>query len=293
MINHNKLAQALGLLEPAHMQLGSWRSIQLCLDKAAGELINIGVLLEVDGEKNWRLLEDTQGIKAIYGAAGESNVKFLLRQVEEILKNDQSFPLNWNVRLGPSLFANCHDIESLTQSLYKRVVSVSRFTQETVSRDVDSSLGTTELRRRVRSIIKSKYQNEIPDFWQDYPIKLEGSDGRESSLDLQIWTPADHYSKGFAACVSSAWYKSKFYRESSLNSSFKTLSEAKQLKQTKKLKLGMYILRPFSDPGFDDGLLLEIDNEIDSLTWLLKKIDVHADVHDNEESLTAALLAAA
>lgn len=262
----------------------------MCLDRATNEVINIGIVVEVDGKKRWRLLQNLNGIKAIYGSSGVSSVEFLLEQTQNLLIKNEPIPPNWNVSLGPKLYANNTNIDALMMELFTRIVTFSRFTKEKDSDRVDESLGTVELRKKVKSIIKAKYRDHMPDFWMDDPIELQNHEGRSVSLDLQVWRPEDAYSSGFAACVSSAWYKSKFYRDSSLNSTFKSLSEAKQIEETKNSKLGVYILRPSPSSAFSPTILSEIDNEIDNLSWLLKKHNIYTKTHDQESSLAEELL---
>lgn len=90
------------------------------------------------------------------------------------------------------------------------------------------------------------------------------------------------------AAVTSAWYTSKFHRSHYLDSSFRALSEARATDIDADANL--YLLRPFGDKRFTESQLAEIDEEIDTLAWSLRRVDVNVQPFDNEDSIVNAIL---
>lgn len=109
------------------------------------------------------------------------------------------------------------------------------------------------------------------------------------SLDMQIWQDGGMV-KGTMATITSVWYTSQWFRQSYLNSAFRSLSDARQVQGHTKAKAGLFLLRPMSDERFTREQLGAIDNEIDALHWGLKRIHVDVNTYDNETTLAEAVL---
>lgn len=272
---------------------GRWSPLVLRLDPGAGEQLNVGVMFDDDrGGRFFRLLKNVAGVRCLYGADGASNAAFAIDQAAAALTRGLELPAGWSVGVGPSAFASGTSHDDVLERLFARVVPLARheLSEEDRLDADDHRLSTTRLRRRVRDIIKKRYDTrETPSFWRDSPVALSSTDGRAVSLDLQLWAESGT-AVGVMGSIASAWYTSKFHRDSYLGTSYRALTEARQIAGQKAVAK-LFLLRPFNDSRFTKDQLRDIDNEIDEVYWSLSKMGIGVDAFDNEETMASAVLA--
>lgn len=290
-----RMAQAHSPAAPA--VVGRWAAVRLHLDRATGETLNVGVLFQPDGgaPAQYKLLGNVSGLRCVYGPDGAASAAFAIDQAAALLSQGKPFPPGWAVSLGPELHASGASVTAVVAGLYQRVVPLARHEPDDDDRlDTDDHrLSTGRLRRRVREIIRQRFNTkETPDFWHDSPVRVATVDGHALSLDLQVWTEAGT-AVGAFACITSAWYTSKFHRDSYLNNGYRSLHEARQVSGASTSAAGLYVLRPMNDSRFSEDQLRTIDNEIDTMHWLLGRVGVNVHTYDNEASLAEGVLSLA
>lgn len=276
---------------------GRWAALRLHLDRATGEAVNVGVLFRPNssGPAQFRLLGNVSGLRCMYGPDGAASAAFAIDQAAALLVRGEPLPANWNISLGPELHASGTDATSIVTKLYQRVVPLARHEPEADERlDTDDHrLSTGRLRRRVREIIRKRFNaKSAPDFWHDDPVRVATTDGHPMSLDLQVWTESGT-AVGAFACITSAWYTSKFHRDSYLNNGYRSLNEARQVSGATGSRAGLFVLRPMNDSRFSEDQLRAIDNEVDTLHWLLGRVGVDVHTYDNEATLAEGVLSLA
>lgn len=289
--------ERMALPPSAPVVSGRWAALRLQLDRATGEHVNVGVVFRPDGGEpaRFRLLGNVSGLRCMYGPDGAASAAFAIDQAAALMTQGREFPLGWNISLGPELHASGASTAAVVAELYQRVVPLARHEPGEDDRlDADDHrLSTGRLRRRVREIIRLRFNTQVaPSFWHDSPVRVATTDGHPLLLDLQVWTETGT-AVGAFACITSAWYTSKFHRDSYLNNGYRSLHEARQVSGAAGSTAGMYVLRPMSDRRFSEDQLRTIDNEIDSLHWLLGRVGVAVHTYDNEASLAEGVLSLA
>lgn len=276
--------------------VGHWCALRLQLDRATGEQVNIGVIFTPQGgAPSWRVLKSVGGLRCMYGAEGAANALFAIDQASSHLAQYGELPTDWCISASPALHASGESTSAVVAALFERVVPLARHELSDENRldGDDHQLSTFKLRRRVRDIIRKRYgAKDTPDFWHDSPIHAATVDGHPVNLDLQVWTDSGT-AIGVMAAITSVWYTSKFHRDSYLNNSYRALTEARQVAGGASANAGLFLLRPMNDSRFGESQLRDIDNEIDSMQWLLAKHRVTVRTFDNEASLAEGVLAVA
>lgn len=275
---------------------GSWRALRMQLDPATGETVNVGVWFQPDGAAPvWRLLVNVAGLRCLYGADGAANAAFAIDQARTALARDATLPAGWTIALGAPRHARGENAAAVLDTLFQRVVPLGRHELQDEDRlDADDHrLSTGRLRRQVRELIKQRYRSkQTPGWWRDTPVQVATRDGHSAQLDLQVWAESGT-AVGAVASITSAWYTSKFHRDSYLASGYRALVESRQIDAVRGARAGMYVLRPMNDSRFTEEQLRTIDNEIDSLHWTLQRFNIEVHAFDNEQSLTEEVLALA
>lgn len=273
---------------------GRWAALRLQLDRATGELVNVGVLFRPEGgaSARFKLLGNVAGLRSMYGPDGAASAAFAIDQAAALLAQGMALPAGWSISAGPELHASGASTAAVVADLYQRVVPLARHEPGEDDRldSDDHRLSTGRLRRRVREIIRQRFNTQAtPSFWHDSPVRVATADGHPLSLDLQVWTESGT-AVGAFACITSAWYTSKFHRDSYLNNGYRSLHEARQVSGAARSTAGMYVLRPMNDSRFSEDQLRTIDNELDSMHWLLGRVGVDVHTYDNEASLAEGVL---
>lgn len=288
-----KTLEALAVSQSPPSISGHWSPLRLRLDKVCGDVLNIGVIFRHEGDPqiSWRLLSNFSGIRCLYGPDAASNAAFAVDQINSYLRQNGRCPEGWVISSGEEAFASGNSVDEILSRLYTRTVALARheYSEDERLDSDDHRLSTGRLRRRVRDIIKRKFETrETPEFWRDSPVLLNTNEGKSVALDLQVWSGAGTTS-GVMGAITSAWYTSKFHRDAYLSNSYRALVEARQISGGSS-KAAMYILRPFKNPRFNEQQIREIDNEIDTVYWSLAQINVGVHVFDNEEAMTTKVL---
>jgi hypothetical protein len=122
-----ELLTAPKTMRAAHVT-GRWQVVRMCLDMAAQEWLNIGVLFRSsDGQRHWQLIKSMDGLRCLYDEDAVNNARFLLDQVSFAIEEDEIIPAAWNISLGPAQFVRGITAGEIVRSLFSRVVPLGKY----------------------------------------------------------------------------------------------------------------------------------------------------------------------
>jgi hypothetical protein len=104
------------------------RMVQMQLDQATGERLNVGVVLKESetGILHMKFLKDLTVVRYLYGNDAADSASFLIDQAEYAIKSGLELPWGWYVELSEPRFAKGRDIKNLLSDLYRRLVTLGR-----------------------------------------------------------------------------------------------------------------------------------------------------------------------
>lgn len=192
---------------------GSWRPISLCLDDTACEFLNVGVVFASGTSVEVRMLDTFDRLKCLYDTRiNQAHLQHLLMDIEASLiatKGDLPDSLSDTIRLGPSLFAQGENAESIVDAFFEDVVTLARpRTDQTRSqfRYRSSSKVTSMVLMMMREKLGFSASRVIQD--QDYRLSL--NNGKTIDVDVPL------LSDSAVGSVVSAWYKSPMVVENNI-----------------------------------------------------------------------------
>lgn len=257
----------------AHQVTGHWRTVRMCLDLAAQEWLNIGIVLRTSsGETQHRMLSSFAGLRCIYDADAVDTAQFLVDQVEHAIEAEVPIPAGWNITLGPEKFIRGNTADSILTGLFTRLVPLGRHQLDPAVRidREDHPHATQNVRVEVRKLLTKHLQiakNAHPDFWYSKPVPMH-RDGTVIKMDVQI--VANNVGSVIHGAVASAWYKTSYHRSASLNQAVNAITTACEAYPDSRNVL--YLLRPpekVSTLSEQDYEAIALD--IESSRWLLQK----------------------
>lgn len=249
---------------------GVWQVARLCLDKATGEQLNVGVVFTShrDGSTTSRFLRNVATLRCLYNDDMADDASFLIDQAEQALEQGIRLPEGWNISLTPPFFVRGESPDAIVQSMFQRMVPLGLRESVAERLDGDDHTHTTaNVRSTVRKLL-CKYLKikKAPEFWRSAPVSSMQDEG-EVEIDLQIFGRGKH--DDVRGCIASAWYKTKYHRSAYLDSAASAVLKAK--KAYPDAVNIMYLLQPQGIEGFSKQDLDAIQKEIDSTAWLLSK----------------------
>ena len=259
--------------DQANQVTGHWRLVRICLDLAAQEWLNVGIVLRTsDGETSSRMLTNFAGFRCIYDDDAADAARFLLDQAEFAIEAGKPLPTGWNVSLGPEKFVRGNTTDSILTGLFSRLVPLGRHQLDATTRidREDHPHATHNVRVEVRKLLARHLQiakNAAPDFWHARSVPVH-RDGSIIKMDVQI--VANNAHSILHGSIASAWYKTSYHRSASLNQAVNAVTTACEAFPGSKNVL--YILRPPEKvSSLSDSDYEAIDLEIESNRWLLHK----------------------
>ncbi|RRD43516.1 hypothetical protein EII18_02935 [Comamonadaceae bacterium OH3737_COT-264] len=278
--------------QPHAQTTGHWQTLRLCLDRAAQEWLNVGVLLRTHGgQTHMKLLESVDGLRCLYDEDAANNALFLLEQAESALAEGQDIPKGWNIELGPPKFIRGAKEQTILDSLFDRLVTLGRHQIDSADRlDRENHRhATRNVRTQVRRIINRQLQlarNATPDFWRTQPQEVPVAN-TTVLLDLQICSTKGK--QRVNGTVASAWYKTHYHRSASLSSAVAaTVGACNAFPDGDNL---LYLLLPPADaPGLSTEDLQAIEREVHSCQWLLNEHGAKLRVTNSEQAIAQNIL---
>jgi hypothetical protein len=274
---------------------GTWQVIRFQPDFVTGERFNIGVVFfeKRKSTPHARLLPTLIGFKALYGADGADNFKFLLSLLhEQLIVGRQAVSPSPQIVFGEKKFAAGNNPQEIVDHLFKTMVTLAaaKDTEDDETAN-PASLHTVKLRERVATLARRKMGKDWTSIFRREPVAVADDNGNRHSLDLPIWYGEDMFSAQIYGTILSAQFRSAAHRAASLSTGYVNFSQAAEI--ATKGKGGLLILRPSpSNPAYDDHLQNDIDNDIDKITWpYLKKKNITIHIADTAQELAEAALA--
>ena len=268
---------------------GVWQIARLCLDRATGEQLNVGVVFtdHKDGGITSRFLSNLSGLRCLYDDDMADDAGFLIDQAEQALTQGVHIPSGWNVSLGDALFVRGETPQTIVDSMFKRMVPLGSRESTAERLDSDDHAHTTRnVRKTVRELLK-KHMNskKAPEFWRAAPV-VSAQDGEEVQIDLQIFGAGK---KGdYRGSIASAWYKTQYHRSAYLDRAANAVLKAREVYPGASNI--MYLLQPQDIEGFTKADMGVIQKEIDGLSWLLKKSNAKLQAFSSERAMAQRIL---
>lgn len=276
---------------PTQNITGHWQVVRVCVDLAAQEWLNVGVVFrDAQGERHFRLISNLAGIRNLYDDDAAESVRFLLDQAEFALEEDAPIPAGWNVSLGPAKFVRGSSIQSIVDNLFERMVPLGKHQLEInrVDRE-DHPHATLNVRRTVRQLLNLHLhlaKNAAPEFWRREPIPIH-RDGATIQMDIQIEATAS--SPFLHGSIASAWYKTKYHRNASLSQAVNAMTTASEaFPDSRKV---LYLLQPPSEiRALSQDDYQAIAQDIETSAWLLQRHSAELKISQSESDMAYQIL---
>lgn len=262
---------------PAEYRIeGRWRNIRLKPDLATGEVLNVGVVVELpDGQIKYKLLEDAKRLACLYGDEVEDPTRFLLSCLRKSLASGNMEPPSPNIVFSDAKPVKGVDDDDVLAVLFDETVTLARQTskQEEIA---FASMDTKKVRKLVFDAIKLKTGTDA-DRIIGQSETLSTRDGDKTRyLDIPL---QGNFALG---SVISGWYKSSISVERNLLRADVELSAARRL--FNKDKIGLFLLRP-GDGQIPQPAMAKLDNLIDTLDWRIRSQGLTLGVREDADAL--------
>lgn len=281
------------LFEPLHTTsavTGKWCVVRACMDMAAQEWLNVGVVFrQSDGSHHVRLINNMDGLRCLYDADTAENLRFLLDQAEHALEIQAPLPDGWNIALGPERFVQGASAQAVLSDLFTRLVPLGKHQLADRADREDHQHATMNVRKTVRQLLASHLQlakNATPEFWRREPYAVR-RDGAEVQMDVQIM--ATDRGLNLHGAVASAWYKTKYHRHASLSQAVNAVTMAHEAFPSSTNVL--YLLQPPpSEATLSPSDHQAIAKDIESSQWLLQQRKATLVLVQSETEMAATIL---
>lgn len=268
---------------------GEWQIARLCLDKATGEQLNVGVVFtsHADGSITSRFLRNVAGLRCLYNDDMADDAAFLIDQAEQALEQGARIPAGWSISLGAPLFVRGDSPDAIVQNMFQRMVPLGLRESVAERLDGDDHTHTTaNVRSTVRKLLCAHMNTKkVPEFWRSAPV-VSVQDGGEVQIDLQIFGAGK--TGDVRGSIASAWYKTQYHRSAYLDRAASAVLKAKRVYPS-AVNI-MYLLQPQDIEGFTKADMGVIQKEIDSTSWLLKKNGATLAPFTTEREMTRNIL---
>ncbi|MBI46730.1 MAG: hypothetical protein CMG91_04880 [Marinobacter sp.] len=273
--------------------VGRYRLLRVCPDPVADEWFNVGIYFEAaDGSRDYRLLENMEAFKCLYGAHGVGNLNNLLSVVADAAKAGRLNELGPHIRAGQEHYAAGESTDEILSQMFDTFVTLSRRqVEEAEPKERTEGLNTVDLRKIVLGEVKSKYRGLYNRSFHDKPISLAdpvNDEKREYDLPIFRQPKLGNDTTRFASIIS-AFVKTDINRAYHLDRGALTLLNARDvLKQKGRSEGAFFILRPHEGaPGFDEQVMRKIDDDIDTAIFHFRHDKhFHFEVFDDPRILT-------
>ncbi|MBR9923685.1 MAG: hypothetical protein GYB28_01680 [Gammaproteobacteria bacterium] len=192
---------------------GSWRPISLCLDDTACEFLNVGVVFASGTSVEVRMLDTFDRLKCLYDTRiNQAHLQHLLMDIEASLiatKGDLPDSLSDTIRLGPSLFAQGEDAESIVDAFFEDVVTLAK-PRKNQAPSQFRYRSSSKVCSSVLELMKEQLGFNANRVIQDQPLRLPLNNGRTIDVEVPL------LSTNAVGSVVSAWYKSPMVVENNI-----------------------------------------------------------------------------
>lgn len=264
--------------------------MRLCLDTAAQEWLNVGIVLDgEDGQRHYHLLDNLAGLRCLYDADAVESARFLLDQAEHLLETRKAIPNGWNVALSTPKFVRMGTAQTTATDLFYRMVPMARHQLAPREDREDHPHATQNVRKTVRQLLSRHLglaKTALPDFWRNAPTTIQRN-GSDIQLDAQVVAHTGNVQ--VYGAVASAWYKTRYHRNASISQAVNAIATAREAFPSSHSVL--YLLRPpESVATLSPDDYSAIAKDIETSDWLLKQREATLKVVNSEELMAHTIL---
>jgi hypothetical protein len=275
--------------------VGEWFSISIIPDLATDERLNIGIGLAHQDQLNFKIVEDLQGFKCLYGKNGLASIKDLIHlSIEHFKESGNIESPSSHILIGEKRPAAGNSVDEILNDLFYTMVPIAfahHGDKMLQLKEPALTVDNKRLRREVFKQIEMAANDNYHKIIQQQAVMLDDKSGITHRLDLPILDRyGDHFSKSLYGSIVSAHYVSDVHRGFFLNGASTSLITASSLLSNSHGSL--FILRPEEGtPGYTDEMLDIIDEEIDNTAWPLKnRFDIEVHVESSSEAIARNVL---
>ncbi|HEU4589405.1 MAG TPA: hypothetical protein VFS13_00740 [Steroidobacteraceae bacterium] len=247
---------------------GEWRPLYFCPDPASPQEFVVGVGCEHDGRfDGWRLLGEFEKFECVYGKRLPAGaLKPYFARVAEYLRaaeiDHAALPsvdhLSEQLRWGAPLAANGDTVATTLDDLFETVVAVLP-EPASRSRATFKARNTDSVRRKVNERLKVLLQLRYEAVVNERGYEEIQADGIKHRLNVNLRAGKR------VGTVVSAWYGSIDSVASQILQAEADLTTA--VKHFGAREAGLFVVRPFDEPGLHDAVLSQIDEFMEDSRW--------------------------
>lgn len=260
---------------------GEWFTVRFIPDLVAGEVFNIGVVfIDQHKDAHYRLIANADAFSCLFGDIGKANINFLLKVVDEVLKdNHYLITPSPNIIYSSLQTAQGDSTEDILDDLFDSMISlVCRNEPTLLPAEVEKgSLSTKDLRHKVFAQMKKVNSSLYEKIYNKNPYEITNPYSKKKMLidmpirsyaGLESQTRQDYYGS-----VVSAAYLSEVHRIHHINyvGATNVMNCCEQLGRKVKTALIIY-LPPLDNLRFTESVLLEVENELDRCLYGLHQM---------------------
>lgn len=278
MIDLNSLVMAE---KPSQEVRGTWYAVQWSPDPRTGERYNLGVAVIGDnGERGFKLLDSYTRLECIYGK--ESHVAFhaeLVCQVVEQYLEDIDSDVFVSLNSLPQVFLEKRGVVkdgSLLDAASKMFDEMVPLGREVFKVEKSKPVSRAQICRGIRRDLKKRFK-KISSVMPPRPYYT--GEGVSKKLYLPV------RNSNLVATFASARVSTSHTAKLNIYEAQQDISIASRLGLSRKNYL--HLLLP--DDDADEKQVVEIENQIDSVEFVLKKEGVGFMTHNNEEEIAEAV----
>ncbi len=284
-----------------HLIKGEWFTVRFMPDRITGEIFNIGVVF-IDDVQNchFKLIENANAFKCLFGTSGVANIAFMLDSVRELLDNNHYLLTpSPNIIYSTPQTAQGESINEILDDLFDSMVSLVCQDDEKEEKTTQR-MGTTELRKQVfRQLYKE--MNKVHDrIHQPSPYPITSRDKKKTLMvDMPIRNYRGYESttvQEYYGTIISAGYLDPVHRR--YNIDYVGCTNVTNCCEIlgKDIKAGIIIyVPPLDDIDFTEAVQATINDELDKCLYSLHKmndegynIDIQL-IHSPEEGVKKTL----
>lgn len=257
---------------------GEWFTVRFIPDRVSGEVFNVGVVFIDSYEKcHYKILENTEAFRCLFGLKGSENIKFMLDVVEEMLdKNHYMITPSPHISYSNRQTARGESVDEILSDLYRSMISLICKHDEKKPKK-NQTLGTSQLRQKVFSQIENSRKGMRDRIYNPEPFLINNHSNEKGMLvDMPITNSylrdsnirADYY-----GTIVSAAYLDDVHRRYNIDyvGCTNVANCCEILGKDIKAAIIIYV-PPVDSVIFTEKVQINIENELDKCLQSLEKM---------------------
>lgn len=277
---------------------GQWFVIRFMPDNVTGEIFNIGIVFIDDKEhSHYKLIENANAFKCLFGDLGVSNISFMLENLKEVLENN-----HYNISPSPHIIyssrqtAKGDTVEDILDDLFNSMITLICHGDEDEDKNNErKSISTQKVRTDVFREMKKRYPHDFEKAYRKEPFFMRNP---ENQREIMVDMPIAYYTgreselrQDYYGSIVSAAYLSPVHRVHQINyvgvTNVSNICEL--LGKNEIAKAALIIYKPEENKIFDEKYQIETDYELDKCLYSLHQLskdgfDIKIDIQSTEEA---------